>query len=99
MLLIEASLWLLADWEGIGTARARTLAEKTEDRTIKGLARILTGASATARRALSGSPVLARFANAVGNALSRTLTADQLRQATIEASENLNDPGLALAVR
>jgi len=72
---------------------------ETEDRTIEGLARILIGAPATARRALRGSPVLVGFVNAVGNAWSRTVTADQLREATIDASENVDDPGLALAVR
>jgi hypothetical protein len=36
MLLIEASLWLLADWDGMGTARARTLAEKPRTARSKG---------------------------------------------------------------
>ena len=68
----------------MGTARARTLAEDTEDRTTEGLARLLAHWQPRAGR--SAAIQCSRFASAVGNAWSRKPTADQLGQATIEAS-------------
>jgi hypothetical protein len=99
VLLVEASLWLLADWDGMGTARARELVEKTTDPRVQGLARLLTGAGGTARRALRQDKALGPFAQAVIDAWERTATAEQLFAATIAAAENVDDPGLALAVR
>ena len=99
VLLIEASLWLLADWDGMGTARARELVAKAADSRVRELARLLTGAGATARRALEGDEALGPFARAITDSWERTVTAKQLIAATISAAENIDDPGLALAVR
>ena len=99
VLLIEASLWLLADWDGMGTARARELVAKTTDPRVRELARLLTGAGATARRGLGHDETLGPFAQAVTDAWERTVTAEQLVAATKSASVNVDDPGLALAVR
>lgn len=96
--LIEASLWLLADWDGMGTARARELADKA-DTMVQGLARLLAGAGATARRALVHDRALGHFAQSVTGAWERTVTGEQLVAATRSAAENVDDPGLALAVR
>jgi hypothetical protein len=68
----------------MGTARERTLAEDTEDRTTEGLARLLPHWQPRAGR--SAAIQCSRFASAVGSAWSRKPTADQLGQATIEAS-------------
>ena len=97
--LIEASLWLLADWDGMGTARARELVEKAADPRVQELARLLTGAGATARRALRSDEALGPFAQAVTDAWERSLTAEQLVAATRSAANNVEDPGLALAIR
>jgi DEAD/DEAH box helicase len=97
--LIEASLWLLADWDGMGTARARELADKTTDPRVEGLARLLAGAGATARRALRPDSTLGAFAQAVMDAWARTISADELAAATTVAAEKTADPGIALAVR
>jgi DEAD/DEAH box helicase len=97
--LIEASLWMLADWDGMGTARARELVEKAPDPQVQELARLLTGAGATARRALRTDEILGPFAQAVTDAWERSLTAKQLVAATRSAADNVADPGRALAVR
>ena len=99
VLVIEASLWLLADWDGMGTARARELVDKAKDPQVQQLARLLTGAGATARRALRSDEALGPFAQAVTDAWERTLTAKQLAAATRSAADNVEDPGLALAIR
>ena len=97
--LIEASLWLLADWDGMGTARARELVDKATDPRVQELARLLTGAGTTARRALRSHEALGPFAQAVTDAWDRTLTDKQLVAATRSAADHVDDPGLALAVR
>ena len=99
VLLIEASLWLLADWDGMGTARARDLLAKAADPRVRELARLLTGAGATARRALEHDETLGPFAQAVTDAWERTVTSEQLVAATKSAAGNVDNPGLALAVR
>ena len=80
VLLIEASLWLLADWDGMGTARARELVDKATDPQVQELARLLTGAGTTARRALRSDEALGPFAQAVTDAWDRTLTDDATRR-------------------
>jgi hypothetical protein len=99
VLLIEASLWLLADWDGMGTARAREIVSSAPDIRVRELARLLTGAGATARRALRHDQTLGPFAQAVTDVWERTITAEQLGAAARFAAENVDDPGLALAVR
>jgi superfamily II DNA/RNA helicase len=100
VLLVEVSLWLLADWDGMGTARALELVDKATDPRVRELARLLSGAGRTARRALSQQDeTLGRFARAVTDACERTVTAEQLSDATKAAAADLNDPGLASAVR
>jgi hypothetical protein len=97
VLLIEASLWLLAEWDGMGTARARGLAGKATDLRVQGLAQLLHGAGGTARWTLRRDEALGHFAQAITDAWERTMTAEQLVAATRSAAEDVDDPGLALA--
>lgn len=99
VLLVEAALWLLADWDGMGTARARELADKATDPRVQGLAQLLHGADGTARRTLRRNATLESFARAVTDVWERRATAAQLIDATRSAADDLEDPGLALAVR
>jgi hypothetical protein len=41
--IVEIALWQLADWDGMAHARAVQLAGTTENETVRGLARLLTG--------------------------------------------------------
>ncbi len=100
MLLIEASLWLLADWDGMGTARASALAANATDPVVKGLAHLLAGrVGRRARDSLSSEPVLIAFLDAVDSAWKLRTTADDLSAATRLAAEATEDPAIALAVR
>lgn len=98
MLLVEASLWLLADWDGMGTARAKTLAATTTNLAVEGLAHLLAGRAARGQRALRDDPVLLTFANAVAGVWALKATADELSSATLEAADAIDDPGVSLAV-
>jgi superfamily II DNA/RNA helicase len=97
--LVEAALWLLADWDGMGVARAHQIRDHATDETTRGLAQILTGAIGTAVRTLGGHDLLVGFATAVQAALRQQLSADKLRAATSETAEAIPEDGLAAAVR
>lgn len=65
--VVEASLWYLANEDGIALARARVAAQDQEP-DVRGLAQLLTGALTGARKTLQGRP-LQGFADAAGRVL------------------------------
>lgn len=95
--LCEAALWHLADWDGMGTARARTIADVETDPRIRGLARILTGAIGGARGDLRDTE-LDGFAGAVQAALALEADAAELLARTETVASSLAAPDVAQAV-
>lgn len=82
--VLESSLWYLADEDGVALARARDGVEHP-DRNIKGLAQLLTGALGGAIRTLAGGPLEA-FARAARDVVD--LKAPQSR--LVEAANDLS---------
>jgi superfamily II DNA/RNA helicase len=97
--VVETALWMLADWDGIGLARARHLAAGTDNSAVRGLAELLKGAARAAERTLAGDDTLSRFAQAASGALHREVSADQMRTVTADCADELAETGLADAVR
>ena len=95
--LCEAALWHLADWDGMGTARARAVQEVEVDPVVRGLAAILVGAIARARTALRETE-LAPFSDAVQAAWARTLPAAELVDRTAAIASTVTPPDLAQAI-
>ena len=96
--VIEAALWLLADWDGMATARARRIIESNPSDTAVGLASILTGAGVRAAERLKDDPELARFAQAVLDAWDLKIDAGAL-SATTQAVVDVTADPTAEAVR
>lgn len=96
--VIEAALWLLADWDGMGVARARQLADRTDSPVAEGLARLLVGARQAAEDCLTGHPELLSLVKAVRRAWDLELTSTELTDAAKELAEPL-DGEVAGAVR
>lgn len=63
--LIESSLWHLADWDGMGSARARLIRDSDASPAVRALAAVLSGAPGYARREFSEQRALIRLADAV----------------------------------
>lgn len=96
--VVEAALWLLADWDGMGLARARQVVNQAGDTTVQGLAQILTGAIARAEHTLSAHERLSAFARLVHSALRLEIGAAELRSETSAAADEMSE-ALADAVR
>lgn len=96
--LCEAALWHLADWDGMGTARARAVEDAAVDPVVRGLAATLVGGLGRARAVLKDSD-LEPFVDAVQAGWGRTLSPDGLvdRSAVI-ASMIAASPDVAEAV-
>lgn len=90
--VVEASLWYLANEDGIALARA-SAAVQEQDPDVKGLAQLLTGALAGARQTLAGRP-LQGFAEAVSRVLDladdRSILEGTLRAVTGAPAEVLD---------
>ncbi|WP_298804553.1 DEAD/DEAH box helicase [uncultured Pseudokineococcus sp.] len=76
--ILEASLWYLADEDGLARARASALTDH-DDLDVLGLAQVLTGAHARAGRTLHGRP-LGDFAIAVRDVVDLRVQPDRLRE-------------------
>lgn len=76
--VLEASLWYLADEDGLGRARAATLTDH-DDPDVRGLADLLTGAHARAVRILHGRP-LGEFAAAARDVVDLQDQPERLRE-------------------
>lgn len=74
--ILEASLWYLADEDGLGRARASTLTDH-HDPDVRGLAHLLTGAHARAGRTLHRRP-LGAFAAAARDVVDLQAQPDRL---------------------
>lgn len=96
--LVEAALWHLADWDGMGTARARLIVDTTSDDVHRGLAKILTGAIGGASQDLDGT-ALVPFADAVRAAWRLRISGADLAAATTQIAETCTAPHLQEAVR
>lgn len=96
--VIEAALWLLADWDGMGVARARQLADRTDSPVAEGLARLLVGARQAAEDCLTGHPELLALVHSVRRAWDLELTPTEMADAAKELAEPLDDE-VAGAVR
>jgi hypothetical protein len=81
--ILEASLWYLADEDGIGRARADTLTAH-DDPDVRGLAQLLTGALGRANRTLDGRP-LGNFAAAARDVVDLQAPPDRLREVLEQA--------------
>lgn len=86
-IILEASLWYLADEDGIARARASALTDH-DDLDVCGLAQLLTGAHARAVGTLHGRP-LGDFAVAVRDVVDLQVQSDQLREVLEAASLEL----------
>lgn len=97
-LIVESALWYLADWDGLGLARARAAREESDDDLVVGLGEILSGADGAAAMRLRGTALedLTRTASRV---LKLEQTADALTSAVAVLVENLDDEQLRQAVR
>lgn len=93
--ILESSLWYLADEDGLGLARARMAATELHP-DVRGLAQLLTGALASARRTLDGRP-LADFADAARSVLD--LEAPPNRLSEVLAAATALDRGLLEAAQ
>jgi superfamily II DNA/RNA helicase len=82
--ILEASLWYLADEDGLGRARASMVASH-EDPDVRGLAELLTGALGGAGRTLHGRP-LADFAVAAREAVDLRTSPDRLKEVLAAAT-------------
>lgn len=78
-IVLESSLWYLADEDGIALARARVAAEEA-DPDVRGLAQLLTGALSGARLTFRGRP-LQSFAMAADRVLDLADSSDALNEA------------------
>lgn len=96
--LVEASLWLLADWDGMGVARARHVLDAAADPVIRGLAQVLTGAIAGAQATLAGNDDLLAFAEKVRDVWALEASGTSLLISTYKTARALADPGLQQAV-
>ena len=94
----EAALWLLADWDGMGVARARVTEQEELDPDLRGLAAILVGALGRAKDDLRGGQ-LEVLADVVDRAWARTITAGEVVTETREIAGRVTSPDLARAVK
>jgi hypothetical protein len=97
-LIVESALWYLADWDGLGLARARAAREESDEPLVVGLGEILSGADGTAIRTLRDT-ALEDFAKTTSKVLRLQQTADALTAATTELVEGLEDEQLGQALR
>jgi hypothetical protein len=97
--VVEAALWLLADWDGMGTARARYLAETATMPAVQGLARLLTGAAGRAREALDGNDDLLELVDAVAAAWRQKLDRTSLLAVADAIASRQSDTAIAQSIR
>jgi hypothetical protein len=97
--LCEASLWLLADWDGMGVARARHVLDGTDDHEVRGLAQILTGAIGGAVTTLAGNDDLVTFAKTIRAAWELDEDKTSIQACTMATAKAIDDPGLKAAVQ
>ncbi|CCH75322.1 hypothetical protein BN11_640003 [Nostocoides australiense Ben110] len=95
--ILEASLWFLADEDGVGGARA-TMSRQHTDADVRGLAELLTGARGRAGGTLKGRPLEA-FAVAARDVVDLQQPPDRLRVVLEEAERNGLDRALLDAAR
>lgn len=94
--LVEASLWYLADQDGVAKARAESIRAQTPaDVGVRGLAELLAGALAAAVRVLEGHD-LEQFARTARDVVTLQANAEELRQAALHLQL---DPAMAQAAR
>ncbi len=93
--LKEAALWLLADWAGMGVARATRIADASANPEVRGLALLLAGRGGLAQRELVSSPELLEFARVVRQAWNLNVSQGDLQAATRAAAQRLDEPDLA----
>jgi hypothetical protein len=96
--LTEIALWLLADWDGMGDARARRLAPATEMADVRGLALLLSGDSTRSKQELANHPDLFEFAERTAEAWDLEITGDELMARTADIPARMEDPELAQAL-
>lgn len=96
-LIVESALWYLADWDGLGLARAKAARESSENDLVVGLGEILSGAVQKAAWTLLGTP-LERFANTASDVLQLVQPASALIDARTQLAETVDDPQLTQAV-
>lgn len=82
--VVEASLWYLADEDGVAKARADAVA-KNSDPDVRGLAQLLTGALSGAVKTLSGRE-LEEFAKVAREVVDLRVEPEVLRQAALGLS-------------
>ncbi|MGH2392344.1 MAG: DEAD/DEAH box helicase, partial [Candidatus Limnocylindria bacterium] len=97
--VVEAALWMLSDWDGMGLARARQIVDHAGSVAVRGLAQILTGAIGGAEQTLADWPDLARFSRVIRAALRLEIAAAELRSETGAVADEIAERGLADAVR
>ncbi|MBU1495172.1 MAG: DEAD/DEAH box helicase [Actinobacteria bacterium] len=96
--VVESALWYLADWDGLGLARAKAAREESDDRLVVGLGEILSGADRTAFRTLRDT-ALEAFADAASQVLQLNQPASALIASANQLAETSDDPELVQAVR
>lgn len=94
----EAALWHLADWDGMGTARAREVEAIADDPVVQGLAGLLVGAGGRARQALAGT-ALEPFAEAVTDSWALKITRSELLSRTETVASAVGHSALADTIR
>lgn len=97
-LIVESALWYLADWDGLGLARARAAREDSEARLVVGLAEILSGAVGTAISTLRDT-TLEDYAKTASQVLRLQQKAGALTIAMTELVGALGDEQLCQALR
>ncbi len=94
----EAALWILAEWDGMATARALQLAESASGTLAAGLAYLLVGKSHRARQALAEGPLSALVTTAE-QLWSQKLTITDFQAEAERLVNALSDPDLVETVR
>ena len=97
--VIEVALWVLAEWDGMATARALQLAEAAPEAAMTGLAYLLAGQSTRAKQALANGHPLSPLVSAAEQLWSQELTMAGFHAEVEELVGQLPEPELAETVR
>jgi superfamily II DNA/RNA helicase len=97
--VIEVALWMLAGWDGMATARAAQLVQRTSDPGAVGLAELLAGYTVRARRALGRSHPLFPLVAAAERLWARAATRADFHLEARALREQLGDLEEAAAAR
>lgn len=95
----EVALWILAEWDGMATARALQLAETAPGSTAAGLAYLLAGQSHRAKQALVRGHPLSSLVSAAERLWGQRITTTAFQTEVEQLITELSDPGLAQTIR